>query len=121
MDLAGLFGELRADVVEVVLDLTAEFVQGAALGIPIVMLLCSFAMVTSIPYVHVFNRYVSGPRSFKYVARLVFIVALASWWFQETLAVLFTAYALSGPISELRGRLRRPRGAGARNREKTAV
>ena len=55
-------------------------------------------MVSSIPYVHVANRYLRGPRSYGYVVRLVVPLGLAIWWFQETLAVAFTAYALSAPV-----------------------
>jgi CDP-diacylglycerol--serine O-phosphatidyltransferase len=87
-------------------DVSANLVKGAALSIPFIMLLCSFAMVSSIPYVHVTNRYISGRRSFTYLARLVVIIVLFIWWFQETAAVLFTAYALSGPMRLLWARRR---------------
>ncbi|MEB3323678.1 MAG: CDP-alcohol phosphatidyltransferase family protein [Synechococcaceae cyanobacterium] len=79
-------------------DVPDAFVQGAALGIPLAMLLCAFAMVSSIPYVHFTNRYVRGQRSFRYIARLVILLALAVWWLQETLALVFTVYSLSGPV-----------------------
>ncbi|MHC4414473.1 MAG: CDP-alcohol phosphatidyltransferase family protein [Planctomycetota bacterium] len=79
-------------------DLPAAFVRGAALGIPLITLLCAIAMVSSIPYVHVTNRYIYGTRSFAYVVRLVVPLALVVWFPPETLAILFTAYALSGPI-----------------------
>lgn len=69
-----------------------------ALGIPLVALACAFAMVSSLPYIHVINRYAGGRRSFGYVARLVIPIVLAMWWLQETLALAFTAYALSAPI-----------------------
>ncbi|MHC4990934.1 MAG: CDP-alcohol phosphatidyltransferase family protein [Planctomycetota bacterium] len=77
---------------------TPAFAKAAALGIPFVMLLCALAMVSSIPYVHTANRFVHGSRSFAYVARLVVVLLLVVWWFQATLAVMFTAYVLSGPI-----------------------
>jgi len=69
-----------------------------ALGIPLVALACALAMVSSLPYIHVVNRYAGGRRSFGYVARLVIPLVLAAWWLQETLAFAFTAYALSAPI-----------------------
>ncbi len=69
----------------------------ASLGIPLVVLLSALAMVSAIPYVHFANRFVRARKSFGYVVRLVIILMLAIWWFQETLAVTFTAYALSGP------------------------
>lgn len=73
------------------------FVQWAALGIPFIMLLCAFAMVSNVPYVHMTNRYVRGPRSFGYIVRLVIVLALAIWSFRWALALVFTIYALSGP------------------------
>lgn len=79
-------------------DVPLGYVQGAALGIPLVMLLCGFGMVSSVPYVHVTNRYVRGPRAFPYVVRVVVLLAIAVWWFQESLALAFTVYALSGPV-----------------------
>jgi CDP-diacylglycerol--serine O-phosphatidyltransferase len=80
---------------------TPAFAKTAAIGIPFVMLLCAFGMVSSIPYVHFANRFVHGSKSFAYVVRLVVVLALAVWWFQETLAVLFTTYVLSGPVAYL--------------------
>jgi CDP-diacylglycerol---serine O-phosphatidyltransferase len=79
-------------------DVPLGYVQGAALGIPLVMLLCGFGMVSSVPYVHVTNRYVRGPRAFPYVVRVVVLLAIAVWWIQLSLALAFTVYALSGPI-----------------------
>ncbi len=77
------------------------FAKAAAMGIPFIMLLCAIAMVSSIPYVHFANRFVHGSKSFAYVVRIVVPLALAIWWFQETLALLFTTYVLSGPVTML--------------------
>ena len=74
------------------------FVRAAALGIPLITIACAFAMVSSIPYLHITNRYIYGARSFGYVARLVVLLALLIWFWPETLALLFSAYALSGPV-----------------------
>lgn len=82
-------------------EVPRAFVRGAALGIPLIVLLCAFAMVSSIAYVHVTNRYVYGKRSFTYVARIVVLLGLAWGFPQATLAVAFTAYALSGPIRRI--------------------
>ena len=76
-------------------DVPTSFVRGA---IPLVAILCALAMVSSIPYTHVANRYLYGPKSFPYIARLVVLLVLAVWWLQETAAVVFTTYALSGPV-----------------------
>ncbi len=92
--LAGRFGD----------DVPAAFARGTALGLPFVTLLAAFAMVSAIPYANVGNRYLSGSRSFAYVVRIVVVVALAMWFPQETLAVLFSTYLISGPLGALRRR-----------------
>ena len=75
------------------------FVQWSALGIPLVMLLCAFGMVSNIPYFHFANRYFRGPRSFGYVVRLVVILVLVLVVGpQYMIAIGFTVYALSGPM-----------------------
>ncbi len=88
-------------------DVSLSFARWTAFGIPFITLLCALAMVSSIPYVHVLNRYVRGKRSFAYLARLVVPLLMAIWWFQETVAICFTAYALSGPLRLLGKRWRR--------------
>ncbi|MCA9285650.1 MAG: CDP-alcohol phosphatidyltransferase family protein [Phycisphaerales bacterium] len=84
------------------------FEKWTALGVPFVTLLAAFAMVSSVPYVHVINRYVRGRRDFAAIVRIVVPIALAIWWLQVTMAVAFTAYALSGPVRLMlsRGRQR---------------
>jgi CDP-diacylglycerol--serine O-phosphatidyltransferase len=86
----------------------STFIKSAALGIPAIMLLCAFAMVSNIPYLHFTNRFVRGPRDFPYIVRTVIILAFAIWWFKYTLAAAFTAYALSGPWRMLWRMRRRP-------------
>jgi CDP-diacylglycerol--serine O-phosphatidyltransferase len=93
-------------------DVPIGFVQGAAMGIPFVMLLCAFGMVSSIPYIHFANRYFRGPRSFGYIVRVVVILTLCIWWFQEMVALGFTTYALSGPVRLVIHRLRHRRAVG---------
>ena len=63
------------------------------------MLLCAFAMVSNIPYDHFANRYLGRPQSFRFVTTFVIIVFLCVWWFQETVAVGFVVYAISGPLT----------------------
>lgn len=96
----------------------------SSLAIPIVTMFCSAAMVSRLRYAHIINRYLRGKRSFAYVAWIVAPIVLAIWWFQITLAVLFTVYLLSGPVLTLmlRGKSRQgqapsgqvPGAAGAR-------
>lgn len=90
-------------------DVSPAFARWTSFGIPLVTLLCAVAMVSSLPYVHVMNRYVRGRRSFGYVARLVIPLVLALWWFQETLALAFTVYAFSSPVRLIFARFRVPR------------
>ena len=90
-------------------DLPQAFARGAALGIPVIMLICGVVMVSNIPYVHVTNRFGRGRRSFAYAARLIVCLALLVWFLQITLAAAFTAYALSGPARLLVARFRRRR------------
>lgn len=78
-------------------EITPAFARWTSLGIPLVMLLCALGMVSSIPFVHFANRFVRARKSFAYVVRLVIVLMMAVWWFQETLAVACTTYALSGP------------------------
>ena len=90
-------------------DVPSAFVRGAALGIPVIMLICGIVMVSNSSYVHVTNRFVRGRRSFAYAARLIIPLALLVWFLEETLAVAFTGYALSGPARLLVARFRRRR------------
>lgn len=83
-----------------------------AFAIPFVALAAAAAMVSNLPYVHVMNRYVAGGRSFGYVVRIVLPLFLMLWWFQETLAVGFTAYALSAPVRRGMAVVRRARRRG---------
>jgi CDP-diacylglycerol--serine O-phosphatidyltransferase len=75
-----------------------------AFGVPVVMLLTAIAMVSNIPYDHFVNRYLGKPQSFRFIAFLVIVIFTCVWWFQETVAIGFVAYALSGPIYLIRNR-----------------
>ena len=88
-------------------DAPLSFVQWSALGIPLIMLCCAFGMVSNVPYIHMTNRYVRGPRSFGYLVRLVIVLARAVWSFRWALAIVFTAYALSGPARLIWSRVHR--------------
>ncbi|MCZ6734401.1 MAG: hypothetical protein O7C65_01260, partial [Planctomycetota bacterium] len=85
-------------------DVPAAVAHGTALSLPFVTLLAAFAMVSSIPYANVTTRYLFGSRSFAYVVRIVVVLALAMWWPQQTLAVLFTTYIIAGPVGAMRRR-----------------
>ena len=88
---------------------SAVFEKAFALGIPFVTILCALAMVSRIRYAHFVNRYLAPKRDFSYMARVIVPIVFASNWPQITLAVGFTAYALSGPfrsISQFRSHTR---------------
>jgi len=77
------------------------FARAAALGIPAVMLIVAFAMVSSIRYSHFVNRVLRSRRTFPGLIRVVLPVLFAIWWPRETLAAGFVVYALSGPVMAL--------------------
>jgi phosphatidylserine synthase len=54
-------------------------------------------MVSGVPYPHIANKYLRGSRSFAYIVRVAIVLAAAIWWLQETLALVFVLYVMSGP------------------------
>jgi CDP-diacylglycerol--serine O-phosphatidyltransferase len=76
----------------------AGFMSVIVVVVPILTLLMALAMISAIPYRHATNRYLRVNRSFAYTAWLAVFVVLGIWWFQETLAIIFVLYALSGPV-----------------------
>ncbi len=85
-------------------EVPASIARAAALGLPLAATFAAMAMVSTIPYAHVTNRYLYGPRSFGYVVRIVGMLALAVWFPRETLAVVFTLYVAWGPVQMVRAR-----------------
>ena len=77
------------------------FARVAALGIPLVTLLCAFAMVSSIRYAHFANRVLRAKRDFAGIVQITLPLIACIFWTQLTLAIGFTVYALSGPILSL--------------------
>lgn len=82
------------------------FARAAALGIPLVTLLCAFAMVSSLRYSHFANRVLRSKRDLTGVAKLVIPLIAAFYWLQFSLALGFTLYALSGPVTTFWSRFR---------------
>ncbi|MDG2094200.1 MAG: CDP-alcohol phosphatidyltransferase family protein [Phycisphaerales bacterium] len=74
--------------------------------LPIMTLLTAIMMVSVIPYRHMANQYLRVKRSFGYTARVVVLLCLMLWFFQETLAIVFFAYVLSGPVGLINERAR---------------
>ena len=73
-----------------------------ALGIPFVTLLCALAMISRLRYAHFVNRYLAPKQDFTWLAKIIIPLVFASLWPQITLAVGFTAYALTGPLTLVR-------------------
>lgn len=92
-------------------ETVVAFIRTAAMVVPFIVLLCAFAMVSSMPYAHVVNRYFRGQRSFRYVAVLVVVLVLLIWNFQWVMAITLCGYALSAPTQQLWRLIRRRRGA----------
>jgi CDP-diacylglycerol--serine O-phosphatidyltransferase len=82
-------------------ELPVGFGATSSLIIPAATLACAFAMVSRVRYPHFVNRYLKGRKSIPTVAAAMMVVAIAVWWFHESLAIAMTGYALSGPISSL--------------------
>jgi CDP-diacylglycerol--serine O-phosphatidyltransferase len=76
---------------------TTAFERWTALGIPLITVLCAIGMVSTIRYAHLINRYLRGRKDFAFMVRVVVPIIPLLLWFQATLAIGFTLYALSGP------------------------
>ena len=72
----------------------------------LMMIMIMIMMVSVIPYRHMANQYLRVKRSFGYTARVVVLLCLMLWFFQETLAIVFFAYVLSGPVGLINERAR---------------
>ena len=76
-------------------ELGANVAAFAFLG---VLPLLGFLMISRLPYSHVLNRYLDGRRPLATVVVLVLVVFCAVVFFEETVAVGFLGYALSGIV-----------------------
>ncbi|MCH2141990.1 MAG: CDP-alcohol phosphatidyltransferase family protein [Phycisphaerales bacterium] len=73
--------------------------------LPLVALLAAIMMVSNVPYRHLANRYLRVSVSFPYLVGVAAILCVAIWWLQETLAIVFLWYLLSGPAGIFKHRL----------------
>jgi CDP-diacylglycerol---serine O-phosphatidyltransferase len=80
-----------------------------AIGLVLITLLTAVAMVSTMRYVHVMNRYMRDRAPIHYVGAAVFVLIPLLTVPQFTLSIIFVAYALSAPGMLL---LRRGRGLG---------
>ncbi len=77
---------------------------GMVLLLPLVGLLAAIMMVSNVPYPHLANRYLRVSVSFPYLVGVAATLCVAIWWLQETLAIVFLWYLLSGPVASFRQR-----------------
>lgn len=81
--------------------------EATGVGMVLVALLAAAAMVSTVPYSHVANRYLRGRAPFHYVAAGVIALPLLLLLPELTLAVAFSGYALSAPAGLLLRWMRR--------------
>lgn len=91
-------------------DTLGKWVAAYAVGFGVVAAL-ALLMVSTVPFAHVANRFLGGRRSVGRVALALFVVMalMVSLDFAVVLAVIFGAYALSGPLMVLPRLFRRRR------------
>ena len=75
--------------------------DGTALGMLLIILLASFAMVSRLRYVHVMERYVQGQAAFSTLVKVVVLGLLMVIYWQGAVAGAFCAYAVSAPIARI--------------------
>lgn len=73
------------------------FIQTARYAMIGIVLLTALAMVSKLPYTHFMNRYLRGRANVNTIALYVIVALLLLIYPQWTLAIGFTAYALSAP------------------------
>jgi CDP-diacylglycerol---serine O-phosphatidyltransferase len=78
---------------------------------PVLVPLFGFLMVSRIPYVHLANRMYSERKKFRFLVGAVFVVATVLWKPEVMVPVAMAAYLASGPITWLRRRSQKPKGA----------
>jgi CDP-diacylglycerol--serine O-phosphatidyltransferase len=108
----GLPSPAAAGTVASLVILLETKLQGSALertftvGMVIVALLTAIAMVSTIRYTHVMNRYVRGRAPFRTIAAAVLIIVPLLIFPIQTVAAAFTLFTLSAPALHWHRRLR---------------
>ena len=80
-------------------ELPAALERFSSLAIPAGVLVAGLLMVSTIRYSHFVNRSLRGRRDFSTLIRIVLPIPIFVWWLQESLAISFVAYSMSGPIA----------------------
>ncbi len=66
-------------------------------SLPASALILGLLMVSTVRYTHLVNQLIRGRRPLRHLVFLVLLVLLVIWQKERVLAILFVAYALSGP------------------------
>ncbi len=72
--------------------------NGLLWAMPLVLLATGLLMVSTVRYVHLVNQLIRGRRPLSYVVQIIFCVVLLLLLHEKAFALLFVAYALSGPV-----------------------
>jgi CDP-diacylglycerol--serine O-phosphatidyltransferase len=67
-------------------------------SLPAAALILGLLMVSTVRYTHLVNQLIRGRRPLRHIVFLVLLVLLVVWQKERVLAILFVAYALSGPV-----------------------
>ncbi|MEX2671217.1 MAG: phosphatidylcholine/phosphatidylserine synthase [Phycisphaeraceae bacterium] len=106
---AGTVGALVLVHESLLVGMSLEFLdlaKAAVVAMLAIVLLTAIAMVSTMRYTHLLNRYVRGRAPFAYLATAVILMVPLLVFPQMTLAIAFTVYALSTPSSLLYAKLR---------------
>jgi CDP-diacylglycerol--serine O-phosphatidyltransferase len=78
---------------------------------PFLVPLIGFLMVSRFPYIHLTHALFQDRRPFRFLVALIFVGALAIWKPEFVIPIIVILYVISGPVTWLRQRGRRARGA----------
>jgi CDP-diacylglycerol--serine O-phosphatidyltransferase len=75
------------------------------LALPFCAIAAAVLMVSRIQYPHVLNQYLRGKKPFSHFIRVLLLLGLVWWRMQTALAIAFCAFAASGVLRRLYGRV----------------
>ena len=78
-------------------------------ALPFVLVVLAVLMISRIPYVHLLNRFLRGPRPFVLFVEVILLGILLALFHEFALFLAFSIYTISGPVVWIRSRLRRQR------------
>jgi CDP-diacylglycerol--serine O-phosphatidyltransferase len=81
--------------------------NGLLWAMPAVLLVAGLLMVSTIRYIHLINQLIRGRRPLSYLVQIILVVVLLLLLQEKAFAVMFVAYALSGPVILLYRKLTR--------------